>query len=236
MADVKKNVIVNHSMDKMFNLVDRIEDYPLFLPWCGGSKILERNKEITKASIHIKYSGVNQSFTTQNTKEYPNRIDLKFSDSPMAIDVIFDGIHCASNVSHPFKEMKKFSPIFWMIAIFGLLASAFELAVNLDYTLAFNIVLIIDTPIVLAYFVSAIFVGKTKPWAFWLGFITYAIVFLISILGFVLSLNSFLFVINIIIRLTFLIFMIRMIKTVLNVSKHKNYINHTGEDLDLLDN
>ena len=154
----------------------------------------------------------------------------------MAIDVIFDGIHCASNVSHPFKEMKKFSPIFWMIAIFGLLASAFELAVNLDYTLAFNIVLIIDTPIVLAYFVSAIFIGKTKPWAFWLGFITYAIVFLISILGFVLSLNSFLFVINIIIRLTFLIFMIRMIKTVLNVSKHKNYINHTGEDLDLLDN
>ena len=163
-------------------------------------------------------------------------IELKFSESPMAIDVIFDGIHCASNVSHPFKEMKKFSPIFWMIAIFGLLASGFELAVNLDFSLAFNIVMIIDTPIVLAYFISAIFISKVKPWAFWLGFVTYTIVFLISILGFILSLNSFLFVINIIIRLTFLIFMIRMIKTVLNVSKHKNYINHTGEDLDLLDN
>ena len=163
-------------------------------------------------------------------------IELKFSESPMAIDVIFDGIHCASNVSHPFKEMKKFSPIFWMIAIFGLLASGFELAVNLDFSLAFNIVMIIDTPIVLAYFISAIFISKVKPWAFWLGFVTYTIVFLISILGFILSLNSFLFVINIIIRLTFLIFMIRMIKTVLNVSKHKKYINYTGEDLDLLDN
>ena len=163
-------------------------------------------------------------------------IELKFSESPMAIDVIFDGIHCASNVSHPFKEMKKFSPIFWMIAIFGLLASGFELAVNLDFSLAFKIVMIIDTPIVLAYFISAIFISKVKPWAFWLGFVTYTIVFLISILGFILSLNSFLFVINIIIRLTFLIFMIRMIKTVLNVSKHKKYINYTGEDLDLLDN
>jgi len=163
-------------------------------------------------------------------------IDLKFSESPMAIDVIFDGIHCASNVSHPFKEMKKFSPIFWMIAIFGLLASAFELAVNLDYPLAFQIVLIIDTPIVLAYFISAIFISKIKPWAFWLGFTTYAIVFLISLLGIILSLNSFLFGINFIIRLTFLIFMIRMMKTVLNVSKHKNYMKNSGEGLDLLDN
>jgi ribosome-associated toxin RatA of RatAB toxin-antitoxin module len=65
MADVKKNVLVNHSAEKMFNLVDRIEDYPLFLPWCGGSQIIERNDKVTTASIHIKYSGVNQSFTTQ---------------------------------------------------------------------------------------------------------------------------------------------------------------------------
>lgn len=214
--------------------IPKLKNEFLLIGWDRGYKNIQlfykdRLIETIKYAAQLK-----KGLTIQDIEL--NRIDLKFSDSPMAIDVIFDGIHCASNVSHPFKEMKKFSPIFWMIAIFGLLASAFELAVNLDYTLAFNIVLIIDTPIVLAYFISAIFVGKTKPWAFWLGFITYAIVFLISILGFVLSLNSFLFVINIIIRLTFLIFMIRMIKTVLNVSKHKNYINHKGEDLDLLDN
>ena len=85
MADVKKNVIVNHSVDRMFSLVDRIEDYPLFLPWCGGTKVLERNEEITKASIHIKYGGVNQSFTTQNTKNYPDRIDLKLIDGPFKV-------------------------------------------------------------------------------------------------------------------------------------------------------
>ena len=79
MTDVKKNVIVNHSVGQMFKLVDRIEDYPLFLPWCGGTKVLERNTEITKASIHIKYSGVNQSFTTQNTKHYPDRSTLPMS-------------------------------------------------------------------------------------------------------------------------------------------------------------
>jgi len=85
MTDVKKNVIVQHSAEKMFDLVDRIEDYPLFLPWCGGSEVLVRNDEITRASIQIKYSGVNQSFTTQNTKNYPHRIDLKLIDGPFKV-------------------------------------------------------------------------------------------------------------------------------------------------------
>ena len=49
------------------------------------AKVLERNDEITKASIHIKYSGVNQSFTTQNTKDYPHRIDLKLIDGPFKV-------------------------------------------------------------------------------------------------------------------------------------------------------
>ena len=85
MADVKKNVLVNHSNEKMFRLVDQIEDYPLFLPWCGGSKVIERTDEITRASIHIQYRGVNQSFTTQNTKQYPHRIDLKLIDGPFKV-------------------------------------------------------------------------------------------------------------------------------------------------------
>jgi ribosome-associated toxin RatA of RatAB toxin-antitoxin module len=85
MADVKKNVLVNHSAEKMFYLVDQIEDYPLFLPWCGGSKVLEGNDEITRARIHIQYHGVDQSFTTQNTKKYPDRIDLKLIDGPFKV-------------------------------------------------------------------------------------------------------------------------------------------------------
>ena len=32
--------------------------------------------------MRIIYSGVNQSFTTQNTKDYPRRIDLELIDGP----------------------------------------------------------------------------------------------------------------------------------------------------------
>jgi ribosome-associated toxin RatA of RatAB toxin-antitoxin module len=82
MADVRKNVLVNHSAEKMFHLVDQIEDYPSFLPWCGGSEVLERNNEITRATIRIYYHGVNQSFTTENIKKYPHHIHLKLIDGP----------------------------------------------------------------------------------------------------------------------------------------------------------
>ena len=127
MADVKKNVIVNHSAEKMFNLVDRIEDYPLFLPWCGGSKVLERNDQITKASIHIKYSGVNQSFTTQNTKDYPHRIDLKLIDGHFKVLEVFwvltpineDACSIEFNLHYEFSSFildKLISPIFGKIA------------------------------------------------------------------------------------------------------------------------
>ena len=127
MADVKKNVIVNHSSEKMFNLVDRIEDYPLFLPWCGGSQIIERNDKITKASILIKYSGVNQSFTTQNNKDCHHRINLKLIDGPFKVLEgfwIFIPIHedACSIEFHLHYEFSNFildkliSPIFSKIA------------------------------------------------------------------------------------------------------------------------
>ena len=40
MALVEKAVLVPHTAEEMFNLVDRVEAYPEFLPWCGGARIL----------------------------------------------------------------------------------------------------------------------------------------------------------------------------------------------------
>jgi len=51
----------------MFALVDRVEDYPKFLPWCGGVEVLQRDENKLVATIAIHYHGVRQSFTTENT-------------------------------------------------------------------------------------------------------------------------------------------------------------------------
>lgn len=82
MPQVEKTVLVMHSADKMFGLVDAVEDYPQFLPWCGGTNLLARDETTTKATIHINYHGIKQSFTTLNTKQIPKSMLISLVDGP----------------------------------------------------------------------------------------------------------------------------------------------------------
>lgn len=65
-------------------LVDQVEQYPEFLPWCGGTEVKWRDELTTIATIKIDYLGIKQSFTTNNTKEMPHLINLKLQDGPFS--------------------------------------------------------------------------------------------------------------------------------------------------------
>lgn len=84
MAKVEKSVLVEHSAAAMFDLVDRVEDYPLFLPWCGGTEVKWRDAQSTVATIRIDYLGVKQSFTTENSKQFPVEMQLGLQDGPFS--------------------------------------------------------------------------------------------------------------------------------------------------------
>ena len=71
MAEIEKSVLVNHSASQMFALVDAVEDYPKFLPWCGGSSVTAHSGDVTHATIKINYLHVKHSFTTENTRQPP---------------------------------------------------------------------------------------------------------------------------------------------------------------------
>ena len=66
----------------MFALVDAVEAYPQFLPWCGGSKVIYRDDKRTLATIQINYHGAKQSFTTDNAKEAPHRMTVRLVQGP----------------------------------------------------------------------------------------------------------------------------------------------------------
>ena len=82
MNKVEKTVLVMHSAAQMFALVDAVEDYPKFLPWCGGVDLLERSEASTSATLHINYHGIKQQFTTQNTKTYPSSMVINLKNGP----------------------------------------------------------------------------------------------------------------------------------------------------------
>ncbi len=79
---VQKTVLVMHSAAQMYALVDAVEDYPKFLPWCGGVDLLERTEASTSATLHINYHGLKQHFTTQNIKIFPHSMDIKLKNGP----------------------------------------------------------------------------------------------------------------------------------------------------------
>ena len=82
MATVRKSVLVPHDNATMFHLVDRVEDYPVFLPWCGGSEVLQRDAASTTARVEIDFHGVRQSFTTRNRKEGLEWMHIKLVEGP----------------------------------------------------------------------------------------------------------------------------------------------------------
>jgi ribosome-associated toxin RatA of RatAB toxin-antitoxin module len=82
MPTVSKSVLVEHSATRMFELVDRVEDYPSFLPWCAGATVLERTAATLVSRIDINFHGVRTHFTTANRNEPPERIDMALRDGP----------------------------------------------------------------------------------------------------------------------------------------------------------
>lgn len=82
MAEIKKSVLVEYSAEQMFTLVDGVESYPEFLPWCGGSSVDQQDDMITHATVNIDYHRIKHSFTTKNTRIAPELIKMTLLDGP----------------------------------------------------------------------------------------------------------------------------------------------------------
>jgi ribosome-associated toxin RatA of RatAB toxin-antitoxin module len=82
MTQVDKSVLVAQSALRMFELVDAVEQYAEFLPWCGGSECNYRDAQMTRATLHINYRGIRQSFSTENAKAAPHLMRIKLIEGP----------------------------------------------------------------------------------------------------------------------------------------------------------
>ena len=82
MQSVKRSVLVPFAADAMFDLVDGVEAYPQFLPWCAGARILERHEGGKTARIDIDFHGVRAHFTTDNANRRPESIVVTLKDGP----------------------------------------------------------------------------------------------------------------------------------------------------------
>ena len=82
MPTVTRKVIVDHPAEAMFALVDGVEAYPQFLPWCSGVEVFGRTPTETHARIDIDFHGLRSHVATRNRNAPPEWIHLELADGP----------------------------------------------------------------------------------------------------------------------------------------------------------
>ena len=82
MAVINKSALVPYTPEQMFRLVDDVEAYVEFLPWCSGSTVITRTDNDVTASLEISHSGFQKAFTTRNVYGEELRINMNLVEGP----------------------------------------------------------------------------------------------------------------------------------------------------------
>tara|TARA_Y100001934_G_scaffold249498_1_gene310971 strand:+ start:498 stop:941 length:444 start_codon:yes stop_codon:yes gene_type:complete len=81
---VNRDALLPYTAAQVYAIVNDVESYPQFLPWCSGSAILDSRADQMTARVDVEKGGLRQSFTTRNDL-VPNRsIALKLVDGPFS--------------------------------------------------------------------------------------------------------------------------------------------------------
>lgn len=82
MRTVNRTALVPYLSKQMFELVDDVDSYSEFLPWCNDSEVLKREGNIVEAKVEIHQGSISKSFTTRNTRMEYESIELALLGGP----------------------------------------------------------------------------------------------------------------------------------------------------------
>ena len=82
MPTINKSQIVPYTTEQMYSLVNDIDRYPEFIPWCVGSEIVFSGEDELHARLDFAKGGMQKSFSTVN-RLLPNKmIEIRLLDGP----------------------------------------------------------------------------------------------------------------------------------------------------------
>jgi ribosome-associated toxin RatA of RatAB toxin-antitoxin module len=127
MHRIERSVWVPFSAERMFRLVEKVEDYPAFLPWCCGASRRPLADGTQEATIEIAYRGVRASFATCNESDFPRSLQLTLVKGPFRrlsgrwdfLDLPQEGCKVSLQLQYSFAGgllSRMISPVFESIA------------------------------------------------------------------------------------------------------------------------
>lgn len=82
MPVVKKSQVVTYTCEQMYALVNDVERYAEFLPYCQESIVHHRDADEVQATLLIAAMGMQKSFTTKNRLQHNKMIEIRLLDGP----------------------------------------------------------------------------------------------------------------------------------------------------------
>jgi ribosome-associated toxin RatA of RatAB toxin-antitoxin module len=82
MREVKRSALVAQPPSRLFALINDIESYPRFIPWCTHTKVQSRSDREIVATIGVRQGPLHGEFTTRNELEPDRRILMHLLNGP----------------------------------------------------------------------------------------------------------------------------------------------------------
>lgn len=82
MPSIHKTVQVPYSQVQMYELVNEIERYHQFVPYCSASHVLSRTEDEVRATLAFSSAGFEKSFTTLNRLQPHKMVEVRLVDGP----------------------------------------------------------------------------------------------------------------------------------------------------------
>ncbi|MCH6548899.1 MAG: type II toxin-antitoxin system RatA family toxin [Proteobacteria bacterium] len=82
MRKVSRSALVPYTAREMFMLVDDVETYPEFLPWCNDTEVHERTDNVVDATLELHKGSLSNHFTTRNTRHEFESIEIALIGGP----------------------------------------------------------------------------------------------------------------------------------------------------------
>ena len=83
-TSIQRSALVLYSAQAMFDLVNDIEAYPMYMDGCTGAQIISRDDKEIIARLDLRKAGISHSFTTRNHLSAPQLVEMTLVDGPFS--------------------------------------------------------------------------------------------------------------------------------------------------------
>jgi ribosome-associated toxin RatA of RatAB toxin-antitoxin module len=82
MREVKRSALVNQSPARLYALINDVESYPQFLPWCTHARVESRTQQEIVATIGVRQGALHGEFTTRNSLDADRSVQMRLVSGP----------------------------------------------------------------------------------------------------------------------------------------------------------